>query len=126
MFESIRTRPPRKQPRMLAKFVASIGYLVPLLDFGLVFFWIPGLILFIFGYPLIVAWLSMLVIPITLGILALLRRWQNHNVFKQLEVEMTPNRRGFAGYLLVYQVIASIAALRGYAEDIVSAPRRWR
>ena len=45
--------PPQTQPRVLAKFVAGIDYLVPFLDIGFVFFWIPGLILFILGYPLI-------------------------------------------------------------------------
>ena len=60
--------PPRKQPRVLAKFVAGIDYLVPLLDIGYVFFWVPGVILFLFGYPLIFSWWSMLVLPITLVI----------------------------------------------------------
>ena len=34
--------PPHNQPRFLAKFVAGIDYLVPLLDIGFVFFWVPG------------------------------------------------------------------------------------
>ena len=51
-----RAHPPAKQPRVLAKFVASIDYLVPFLDFGLVFFWVPGVILFLLGFPLIFSW----------------------------------------------------------------------
>ena len=35
---------------MITKLVAGIDYLVPFLDVGYVFFWIPGLILAIFGY----------------------------------------------------------------------------
>ena len=77
MFETIRTVPPVRQPRVLAKFVAGIDYLVPFLDIGYIFFWIPGLILFVFGYPLIVSWVSMLVIPITVTVYWLLRRWQD-------------------------------------------------
>ena len=38
----IARNPPQRQPRMLAKFVAGIDYLVPFLDIGYVFFWIPG------------------------------------------------------------------------------------
>jgi poly-beta-1,6-N-acetyl-D-glucosamine synthase len=49
---------------------------VPLLDVGYIFFWVPGAILCIFGYPLIVSWWSMLVVPITLLICSSLRRWQ--------------------------------------------------
>ena len=42
-------RPPAES---LAKFVSGIDYLVPFLDIGYVFFWIPGIVLFIAGYPL--------------------------------------------------------------------------
>ena len=66
MIEGIRIYPPHRQPRVLAKFVAGIDYLVPLLDIGYVFFWVPGVILFIFGYPLLFSWWSMLLIPMTL------------------------------------------------------------
>ena len=86
MFESLRTVPPMRQPRVLAKFVAGIDYLVPFLDIGYIFFWIPGLILFVFGYPLIVSWISMLVIPITLALYGLLRRWQERHVFRRFEI----------------------------------------
>jgi hypothetical protein len=53
MLEGLRTHPPPRQRRVLAKFVAGIDYLVPFLDIGLIFFWVPGVILFLFGYPLI-------------------------------------------------------------------------
>jgi poly-beta-1,6-N-acetyl-D-glucosamine synthase len=80
MLEAIQISPLQQQPRVLAKFVASIDYLVPLLDIGYVFFWIPGVILFILGYPLLFSWWSMRVIPITLVVYGLLRRWQDRNV----------------------------------------------
>ena len=75
---------------MLAKFVAGIDYLVPLLDFGYVFFWIPGVILFIFGYPLLFSWWSMLVLPITLVIFGLLRRWQDRTSSAASDVHPEP------------------------------------
>ena len=84
MIEGIRINPPQRQPRVLAKVVAGIDYLVPLLDIGYVFFWVPGVILFIVGYPLLFSWWSMLVIPITLFVYGLLRRWQDRNVFRVL------------------------------------------
>jgi biofilm PGA synthesis N-glycosyltransferase PgaC len=73
MFEVLRTHPPRKQPRILARTVASVDYLIPFLDFGIIFFWVPGVILFVFGNPLIVGSWSMLLLPITLAIFAFLR-----------------------------------------------------
>ena len=126
MFESLRSRPPHTQPRILAKLVAGIDYLVPLLDVGLVFLWVPGLILFLLGYPLIVGWWSMLLLPLTLAIFAFLRRWQEQHVFRRLGVRRGHNVRGFLGYLLVYQVLTSAAALRGYCQYLFRSGRRWK
>jgi poly-beta-1,6-N-acetyl-D-glucosamine synthase len=126
MIEGIRINPPQHQPRVLAKCVAGIDYLVPFLDIGYVFFWIPGVILFIFGYPLLFSWWSMLVIPITLVIYGLLRRWQDRQVFQRLGVHLAPDRRGFFGYLFGYQALTSAASLRGYAQQLRGATRRWR
>ncbi len=126
MIEGIRINPPQRQPRALAKCVAGIDYLVPFLDVGYVFFWVPGVVLFIFGYPLLFSWWSMLVIPITLAVYGLLRRWQDRNVFRCLGVHPEPDRRGFFGYLLGYQAVTSTASLRGYAQQLAGAARRWR
>ncbi len=126
MIEGIRANPPQNQPRVLAKLVAGIDYLVPLLDIGYIFFWVPGAILFVFGYPLIVSWWSMLVIPITLVVYGLLRRWQERWVFSRLGVDVDPDKRGFFCYLFAYQALTSAAALRGYGQYIAGSARRWR
>jgi poly-beta-1,6-N-acetyl-D-glucosamine synthase len=126
MFEGLRTTPPMRQPRVLAKFVAGIDYLVPLLDIGYVFFWIPGLILFVFGYPLIVSWISMLVIPITLALYGLLRRWQERHVFRRFEIQPKRDAGGFWAYLFAYQAVASTASLRGYAQYLLGTARSWK
>ena len=106
----------RTQPRVLAKFVTGIDYLVPFLDIGIIFFWVPGVILFVFGYPLIFGWWSMLLLPITLVDFGLLRRWQEQHVFRRLDIHPEADRRGFIGYLFAYQVLSSSASLRGYAQ----------
>ena len=126
MFEGLQKHPPTAQPSVLARFVAGLDYLVPFLDFGYVFFWIPGVILFIAGYPLIFSWWSMLVLPITLLIYGLLRRWQERYVFRRLDVDPGHDVPGFIGYLLVYRALTSPAALRGYLEFVAKAPRRWK
>ena len=125
MVEGIEANPPQRQPRVLAKAVAGIDYLVPLLDIGYIFFWVPGVILFIFGYPLLVSWWSMLVIPITLLIYGLLRHWQERWVFSRLAINMEPDPRGFLSYLFGYQALTSAAALRGYAQSLTGVARRW-
>jgi len=126
MLEGIRINPPQRQARVLAKLVAGIDYLVPCLDIGYVFFWIPGVILFIFGYPLLFSWWSMLLLPLTVVVFGLLRRWQDRHVFRRLGIHPEPDRRGFAGYLLGYQALTSAASLRGYAQQLLCAGRRWK
>jgi len=126
MMEGLRTPPPPRQPRVLAKLVAGIDYLVPVLDIGVVFFWVPGVILFLFGYPIIFGWWSMLLLPITLAIFGFMRRWQERHVFRRLDVRVGSDVRGFAGYLFMYQVLTSAAALVGYAQYLVGATRRWK
>ena len=124
MFEGLRANPPHRQPRVLAKFVAGIDYLVPFLDVGVIFFWVPGVILFLLGNPIIFGWWSMLVIPATLVIFGLMRRWQERHVFRRLDIER--RHGGYLGYLLGYQVLLSAAALRGYAQYATGRGRRWR
>lgn len=126
MFEGLRMHPPPKQPRVLAKAIAGVDYLVPFLDLGVLFFWVPGLILLVFGYPLIVGWWSMLVIPITLAIFAFLRYWQEHHVFRRLDIHPARDTRGFLGYLFVYPVLTSAASLRGYAQFALGRGRHWQ
>ena len=76
MIEGSAINPPLRQPRVLAKFVAGIDYLVPFLDIGYVFFWIPGV------DPLPVRLPADLLVvvdagrPVTLLIYGLMRRWQ--------------------------------------------------
>jgi poly-beta-1,6-N-acetyl-D-glucosamine synthase len=78
------------------------------------------------GHPLLFSWWSMLVIPITLAVYGLLRRWQDRNVFRVLGVRPERDRRGFFGYLFGYQALTSAASLRGYAQQILGAGRRWK
>jgi poly-beta-1,6-N-acetyl-D-glucosamine synthase len=126
MLEGLRAHPPPKQPRVLAKLVAGIDYLVPCLDIGVVFFWVPGVILFFFGYPLIFGWWSMLLLPITLAVFGFLQRWQARHVFRTLDIYPQSDKRGFLGYLFIYQVLTSAAALRGYGQFLVGSGRRWK
>jgi biofilm PGA synthesis N-glycosyltransferase PgaC len=126
MLEGLKAHPPPTQPRVLAKLVASIDYLVPFLDIGIIFFWVPGVILFAFGYPLIFGWWSMLLIPITLAIFGFLRRWQERHVFRRLDIRVGKDVRGFIGYLFAYQVLTSAASLRGYAQFLSGSARRWK
>jgi biofilm PGA synthesis N-glycosyltransferase PgaC len=68
----------------------------------------------------------MLLLPITLAVYGFLQRWQARHVFRTLDIQPKPDKRGFVGYLFVYQVLVSAAALRGYAQFLAGSGRRWR
>ena len=68
----------------------------------------------------------MLVIPITLVVYGLLRRWQDRNVFRRLDIHPERDRRGFFGYQFAYQALVSVASLRGYAQFLTGTTRRWK
>jgi len=62
----------------------------------------------------------------SLVIFYFLRRWQDREVFRLLGVHLARDTRGFLGYLLAYQILISAAAIRGYAQYVLGAGRRWR
>ncbi len=126
MFEALHTRPPRTQPRVLAKFVTGIDYLVPFLDIGVIFFWVPGVILFLFGYPLIFGWWSMLLLPITLIVFAFCAAGRNSTFSAASTFIPRLTDEGSSATSLVYQVLSSFASLRGYGQYILGSGRRWK
>jgi hypothetical protein len=56
----------------------------------------------------------MLMLPITLVIFGFMQRWQARHVFRTLDIHPKADKRGFLAYLFAYQVLTSLAALRGY------------
>ena len=76
MVEGIRAVPPWRQRRVLARVIAGIDLLIPLLDIGYALIFLPGLVLWAFGYPIIVSLWTLLVLPVTLVVYGALRRYQ--------------------------------------------------
>jgi biofilm PGA synthesis N-glycosyltransferase PgaC len=126
MLEGISTVPPWRQSRRLTGFIAGIDLLIPFMDVGYALIWLPGLVLFFLGYPLIVSAWTLAVLPITLLVYGVLRGYQSRHVFGPLDLQVRRNRLGYLAFLLCYQVLCSTAALAGYAQHIVGAHRRWK
>jgi biofilm PGA synthesis N-glycosyltransferase PgaC len=90
MLEGIATVPPWRQSRRLTGFVAGIDLLIPLLDVGYVLIWLPGLVLLVLGYPLIVSAWTLAVLPVTLLVYRGLRLFQSRHVFGPMGPESPP------------------------------------
>jgi biofilm PGA synthesis N-glycosyltransferase PgaC len=126
MLEGLRTVPPWKQRRVLARFVAGIDLVIPLLDVGYALVWLPGLVLFAFGVPAIVGVWTVTVVPVTLTVYGGLRRYQHRKVFEPLGLRVRRNRVGYVAFLLVYQALCSWASLLGYTQELARRARRWK
>ncbi len=126
MFEGIRAVPPWRQSRLLARLVAGIDLLIPLLDIGYALIFLPGVVLLCFGVPAIVSVWTLMVLPVTLLVYGALRRHQRVDVFAPLGLRVRKNRVGYLGFLLGYQALCSVAALAGYAQEIAGTRRRWK
>jgi poly-beta-1,6-N-acetyl-D-glucosamine synthase len=126
MFEGLRAVPPWRQPRVLTKFIAGIDLFIPLLDIGYALIWLPGLLLFLVGVPLIVSLWTLLVLPITMTVYGLLRVYQFRRVFGPLGLTVRRNWFGYVAFLLAYQALCSISAITGYAQYLAGSRRRWK
>jgi biofilm PGA synthesis N-glycosyltransferase PgaC len=126
MLEGLRAVPPWRQARGMSGAIASIDLLIPLLDIGYGVLWLGGLLLALLGLPIIVGWWTLLVLPVTLLVYGLLRRWQSRRVFAPLGLQVRRNRSGYVAFLLLYQVLCSWASLAGYTQHLLGTTRRWK
>jgi biofilm PGA synthesis N-glycosyltransferase PgaC len=126
MIEALRSVPPWRQRRVLSRFVAGIDLLIPLLDIGYGLIWVPGVVLALFGFPIIVGIWTLAVLPITLLVYGELRRYQRRRIFAPLELKVRHNPIGYVAFILGYQLLCSMASLAGYAQELAGARRRWK
>ena len=126
MFEGIRAVPPWRQSRVLSRLVAGIDLMIPLLDVGYALIFLPGLVLWALGYPVIVGFWTLLVLPVTVLVYGGLRHHQRTKVFGPLGLRVRRNRFGYLGFLLLYQALCSVASIVGYAQEIAGTRRRWK
>jgi biofilm PGA synthesis N-glycosyltransferase PgaC len=125
MLEGLATVPPWRQTRRLTGMIAGLDLLIPFLDVGYALIWLPGVVLLLLGYPLIVSVWTLAVLPITLLVYGGLRTYQTRHVFGSLDLQVRRNRLGYVTFLLGYQVLCSPAAIAGYVQHLAGARRRW-
>ena len=124
MGEGLATVKPHTQPRRGARLVSGLDYLVPLLDVGYAILMV-GVLLAAVGIPALVGVYTLAVLPITFAMYATIRRYNTSRVLRPLGLEPQRDPLGFALFLFGYQVLASAAALRGYAQFLAGTARVW-
>ncbi len=125
MIEALKQVKPWTLRNSMPKFFTSLDLLLPYLDISYALFWLPGLILSCFGFYWVVGPNTLLVLPITLVIYALLYVNQ-HQVCEKLNLEYKKNASGLIGYILFYQLILVFATVYGYMQEAFNMRRVWK
>lgn len=127
MIEGIREVKPWHQPDIFYKFLTGIDLIIIYMDFSYTFFWIPGLILAVFFQKYyIVGPMMLLVLPLTLASFWILYNYQANTVFKELNLKVRKNYKGFILFILTYQMIMSPVSLYGYVQEVIGTKRIWK
>lgn len=126
MIEGLRSVPPWRQPAKMTRALTGLNVVIPMLDVGYTFVWLPGLVLACTGRFWIVGPWTVLVLPLTMLVNVVLYRFQKRHVFDPLGLRVRSNAVGFAAYVLLYQAVMSPVAVIGYVQELTGAARRWK
>ncbi|TCI56643.1 glycosyltransferase family 2 protein [Exiguobacterium sp. SH5S13] len=126
MIEGLQEVKPWRQPQLYTKYLTGVNLIMPYLDIAFTFFWIPGLVLALFGHYWIVGPMTLLVLPLTVLSYGLLYFYQRDYVFKNLNLRVRKNFFGFIFFVLSYQLFMSPISVWGYAQETLNVKRVWK
>jgi poly-beta-1,6-N-acetyl-D-glucosamine synthase len=126
VIEGLRTVPPWKQPRPMARVLTAVDMTIPFLDTAYLIAFVPGLILACFGIFWLVGPMTIAVLPLTALAYGVLFHRQWHHVFKPLGLRVRKNWAALLAFLFVYQILMSLASVRGYAQELLGLRRQWK
>lgn len=97
------------------------------IDFSIVFFYIPGLIAAIlFQNFLIVGPVTLLLLSITVFVFSIMYVSEYKRVFKVLGINIEKYYFSFIIFLLFYSIIMSPVCVWGYLQEFIGAKRKWK
>ena len=115
-----------KKLNFKAKFLMCLNVFFPFIDLALLVFVPLGLILLlVFGNPLLISWISLLVILLGM-LLCLLIEIRRNNMLREIECKL--EKRSFIAfifYVLVYAFILAPYCLIGYIAELINSKKDW-
>ena len=114
----------KKMP-LKSKFLMCFNIFFPFIDLALLIFVPLSLIFLAFGNPLLLGWISLLVIPFGL-LLCLLIEIKRKNMLKEIDCKL--ERRSilaFIAYILIYAFILAPYCLMGYISELINLKKKW-
>lgn len=108
-----------------SKILMCLDVFFPFIDLALLFFVPLGLILLAFGKPLLIGWISLLVIPFGM-LLCLLIEIRRRNMMKEIDCKLEKRSvLAFIAYVLVYAFVLAPYCLMGYISELVNNKKDW-
>lgn len=108
-----------------SKFLMFLNIFLPFIDLALLIFVPLGLIFLALCNPLLIGWISLLVIPFGL-LLCLLIEIRRKNMLKEIDCKL--KRRSilaFIIYILLYAFILAPYCLTGYILELINYKKEW-
>ena len=114
-----------KKLNLRSKFLMCLNIFFPFIDLALLIFIPLGLILLAFGNPLLIGWLSLLVILLGM-LLCLVIEIRRKNMLKEIECKLEKRSvLAFIFYVLLYAFILAPYCLIGYISELINSKKEW-
>lgn len=114
-----------KKMSLKSKFLMCFNVFFPFIDLALLVFVPLSLILLAFGNPLLLGWISLLVIPFGL-LLCLLIEYKRRNMLKEIDCKLEKRSIfAFIFYTLLYAFILAPYCLTGYILELINYKKEW-
>ncbi len=127
MIEAFKKVPVFTAKKLSAKsrFLMCLNLFFPFTDLALLIFVPLGLILLALGNPLLIGWISLLVIPLGL-LLCLLIELRRKNMLKEIDCKLEKRSiLAFIAYILIYAFILAPYCLMGYISELINHKKEW-
>ena len=114
-----------KELSFKSKFLMSLNIFYPFIDLAVLIFVPLGLILLALGNPLLIGWISLLVIPLGL-LLCLLIEIRRKNMLKEINCKLEKRSiLAFIVYILLYAFSLAPYCLAGYILELTNSKKKW-
>lgn len=110
-----------------AKIFIFCDYFLFFIDFGVCFFYIPGIILALLCHIwLIVGPMILLLLPFTFIFFFIMLSIEYCKVFKYMGLKIRKHYLALLVFILTYSILLSPACIKGYLQEIFGTKRKWK
>lgn len=114
-----------KEISFKSRFLMSLNIFFPFIDLALLIFVPLGLIFLALGNPLLIGWISLLVIPLGM-LLCLLIEIRRKNMLREIDCRLEKRSiLAFIVYVLLYAFILAPYCLIGYISELINCKKKW-